>query len=174
MSKVGVALLLLFSLTGCDDSPDRQPAAERVPGAADVIKATDDVRIAATHALYRVFTSPAAADEAEASRVRVTAEEGANYLTGQGRFHLELHHFALPTDSPFAERYTGYVLNGEIWINSSGYGGTYESLDLQLTHPYPQRFPVRKMHGKQTEAGFSLQVNGREVDGRLLLSDSGN
>ncbi|MFP4375582.1 MAG: hypothetical protein ACLFP4_00940 [Spirochaetales bacterium] len=174
-------LALCLTLSGCTVQPpdqDEPPAAH--VGTQQAIEAISDIHLISLQALYEMI---AGRDVAE-GRLIVSMYEGASVATGEGRFALELSHYALPSTSPLSSDYHGYVITGGVEIDSEGYAGTFGGIEVTLRHENPRRYPVERIEaqvirhspgeavarggGVAGVAGVRLFVNGRRMPEQLL------
>jgi hypothetical protein len=180
--------IFALALAGCSQQATEQaPAPPAEVDRQQALKAISDIRTISLHALYETVAGGNLSD----GRLTFSMDDEANLATGSGRFEIKLEHYALPTDSPLAGDYHGYVLTGIVEIDSRGYAGTFGAIEVTLRHPDPRRYPVRRIEAVVLEqspvaaraqgaavggsadrdgvAGVRLFVNGRRMPGRLLL-----
>lgn len=167
-----IGLLALFFL-GCDSS--RYPEAT----AEDAVLAMEDVLLVSGTSMFLLFE----AGEAESGELSNDSEsvtlawETEDRESGSGTYTITLADHTIGADSIFAGDYNGYSMSGSIVLDSQGPGNNSMRADLELVHPSPEEFPVRKLEmelsgteeieGRVVPQG-SLLVNGDEIDLELM------
>ncbi|MFW5688921.1 MAG: hypothetical protein ACOC1U_05040 [Spirochaetota bacterium] len=175
--RTTILVATLVALAGCgrpneagagEDASAEQMPELSVQQAGEIIS---DAMLITSQALYLAIAGTGESREvATDDRALVLSwSEEANFLTGVGRYELELDDYAIPENDPFSEHYHGYVFTGTIVLESPTGADTAIAFELDASHPSPDDYPgervVLNLGGASeadTDAPGTVLVNGRE------------
>ena len=169
---IGLLALLLFS---CESSKYPEATPE------DAVLAMEDVLLVSGTSMFLLFEAEdATTGELSNDSESVTLSwEAVDRESGSGTYTITLADHTIGEESVFATDYNGYSMTGSITLESQGPGRNTMQADLELGHPAPEEYPVRRLvmelagseerEGRLVPQG-SLKVNDEEVDLSLMAA----
>lgn len=167
--------LLALLLAGCESSKYPEATPE------DAVLAMEDVLLVSGTSMFLLFE----ADDADTGELSNDSEsvtlswERVDRESGSGSYTISLADHTIGAGSVFASDYNGYSMTGSIVLESQGPGRNTMQADLELAHPSPEEYPVRRLvmelagseelEGRLVPKG-SLTVNGEAIDLALMAA----